>query len=161
MAARDGIVIAIKEDSNKGCKSRKCQSLANYLLIYHDDGTFGSYVHLKKNGAKVKEGDKVKAGDIVGLSGNTGWSSGPHLHFEVYIPEMNKRHSVKTKFKVGEDEVETCPESVDVIIKDYNCMAGENGFLNISLKNKGRFSVDGYVHAGMFRVRTCQNYKTT
>ena len=110
LAARAGIVIAVKEDSNRGCKNPKCQSLANYLLIYHNDGSFGSYVHLKKNGAKEKPGDKVNAGDVIGYSGNTGWSSGPHLHFEVYIPEMNKRHSVKTKFKISEDKVDYLKE---------------------------------------------------
>ena len=47
-AARPGIVIATKEDSNHGCKTSKCKSMANYVLIYHDDGTFASYVHLKK-----------------------------------------------------------------------------------------------------------------
>ena len=105
LAARAGTVVAVKEDSNKGCKDRRCKSQANYLLIYHNDGSFGSYVHLKKNGVVVKEGDKVEAGDLIAYSGNTGWSSGPHLHFEVYIPEMNKRQSVKTKFIISEDEV--------------------------------------------------------
>lgn len=102
LAAREGVVIAVKEDSDKGCTSRKCKSMANYILIYHDDGTFGSYVHLKKNGAEVKPGDKVDTGDLIGYSGNTGWSSGPHLHFEVYIPEMTRRKSVKTRFKTSD-----------------------------------------------------------
>ncbi len=110
LAARGGVVIATKEDSNSGCKNPKCKSLANYVLIYHDDGTFGSYVHLKENGAAVKAGDKVKAGQLIGYSGNTGWSSGPHLHFEVYIPEMNRRKSVKTKFRIGNDKVDYLEE---------------------------------------------------
>jgi murein DD-endopeptidase MepM/ murein hydrolase activator NlpD len=110
VAARDGIVVALKEDSNKGCKNQSCQPYANYVLIYHNDGTFGSYVHLKKNGVKVKEGDHVSAGEIIAYSGNTGWSSGPHLHFEVYIPDMNKRNSVKTKFQISEKEVDYLKE---------------------------------------------------
>ncbi len=103
LAAREGTVIAVKEDSDKGCKTHKCKGLANYVLIYHDeDGTFASYVHLQKDGAKVKAGDKVSAGQVIGYSGNTGWSSGPHLHFEVYTPEFNTRKSVRTKFRVGD-----------------------------------------------------------
>ncbi len=110
LAARAGIVIAVKEDSNSGCKSRKCKSLANYILVYHEDGSFASYVHLKKNGSEVKAGDLVKAGQLIGYSGNTGWSSGPHLHFEVYIPEMTRRHSVETKFQISETEVDYLKE---------------------------------------------------
>jgi murein DD-endopeptidase MepM/ murein hydrolase activator NlpD len=110
LAARDGVVIALKEDSDTGCKNPKCQSLANYVLIYHNDGSFGSYVHLKKNGVKAKEGDRVLAGEVIAYSGNTGWSSGPHLHFEVYIPEMNKRNSVRTKFQISENEVDYLKE---------------------------------------------------
>lgn len=102
-ASRAGVVVAIKEDSDEGCKSSRCKSLANYVLIYHDDGTFASYVHLKKDGALVDAGEKVKAGQVIGLSGNTGWSSGPHLHFEVYIPREGDNVGVKTKFWI-EDE---------------------------------------------------------
>jgi len=105
LAARGGTVVAVKKDSNKGCRNPSCKSLANYILIHHSDGTFGSYVHLQKNGAKVKEGDIVEAGQIIGISGNTGWSSGPHLHFEVYVPEFNTRRSVKTKFRISNDKV--------------------------------------------------------
>ncbi len=104
-AARAGVVIATKEDSDRGCKTNKCKSLANYVLIYHKDGTFASYVHLKKNGASVEVGDVVEAGQVIGLSGNTGWSSGPHLHFEVYIPRENGNVGVKTKFLIEDEKV--------------------------------------------------------
>lgn len=48
------------------------------------------------------------------------------------------------RFYVGEEEVAQCPDAVNVIISSYNCSLGPGGFLNITLKNKGRFSVDGY-----------------
>lgn len=116
LAAREGTVVAIKEDSNHGCKSQKCKGHSNYILVYHDeDGTFASYVHLKKDGAKVKAGDKVKAGQVIGYSGNTGWSSGPHLHFEVYIPQLNTRKSVETKFRLEDGSVDFLKER-----KPYN-----------------------------------------
>ncbi len=111
-AARGGVVVDIKEDSNRGCKSSKCQQDGNYVLIYHDDGTFGNYVHLKYNGAKVKLGDKVEAGQVIASSGNTGWSSGPHLHFEVYRSDNNKRVSIPTKFKLHKSQKGEVKEGV-------------------------------------------------
>ncbi len=98
-AARGGTVIRVKEDSSTGCKSAQCQGKANYIVIYHEDGTSARYIHLKYDGSKVKVGDEVKAGDIIGYSGNTGWSSGPHLHFEVNQPGKNIVYTVPTKFK--------------------------------------------------------------
>ena len=104
-ASRPGTVIAVKEDSDTGCKTAKCKAHANYVLIYHEDGTFASYVHLKKDGAAVETGEQVRAGQVIGLSGNTGWSSGPHLHFEVYIPREGGNVGVKTKFLVEDEKI--------------------------------------------------------
>ncbi|WP_277619852.1 M23 family metallopeptidase [Chryseobacterium angstadtii] len=70
----------------------------------HPDGTFAQYYHLKQNGVKVNIGDQVKKGDVIGLSGNTGWSKGPHLHFVCYIPRVSEnksRETIKTLFKTG------------------------------------------------------------
>ncbi|ONK15154.1 M23 family metallopeptidase [Streptomyces sp. MP131-18] len=53
----------------------------NAVVIKHDDDTFTQYAHLSE--ADVKAGEKVEAGDEIARSGNTGNSSGPHLHFEV------------------------------------------------------------------------------
>ncbi|WP_439131348.1 M23 family metallopeptidase [Polaribacter sp.] len=88
-AMRDGVVVAIKEDSNEGGKSKKYYDKANYILIYHKDSTFSQYVHLKKNGAIVTKNDTVKKGQRIGYSGNTGFSTAPHLHFGVFKPTKN------------------------------------------------------------------------
>jgi hypothetical protein len=49
--------------------------------VRHSDETVAEYVHLQMDGALVEAGDRVVAGDVIGLSGNTGRSSSPRLHF--------------------------------------------------------------------------------
>jgi len=104
LAARDGIVVRVVENNNQGCADKSCAPYNNYILIYHSDGTFSEYVHLKLNGAVVKEGDTVKENDLIGYSGQTGWANGPHLHFMVFIPRLNTetRETLPTKFKIND-----------------------------------------------------------
>lgn len=102
LSAREGIVVAVKEDSKKGCPSPDCKSLSNFIIIYHQDGSFASYGHLKKNGARVKVGDEVKKGEVIGISGNTGYSTNPHLHFELYTGGSKKTTPIKNvQFKTS------------------------------------------------------------
>jgi murein DD-endopeptidase MepM/ murein hydrolase activator NlpD len=83
VAARDGVVIAARKDSDKGGLKPENLSDGNYISIRHSDGSIAHYWHLNKDGALVQEGDSVKRGQWIGLSGNTGYSAFPHLHFEV------------------------------------------------------------------------------
>ena len=110
VAAREGIVTEIKEDSSVGGASAEYMSQGNFVMVYHDDGTFGSYFHLKKNGALVIPGQQVKRGDVIGLSGNTGWSSAPHLHFEVLLPSSDSKRTVPTKFVLRNGSTEELQE---------------------------------------------------
>jgi len=58
-------------------------SFGNYIVIEHNDGQSSSYAHLDK--LSVAKGDKVSKGQIIGYSGSTGRSTGPHLHYEVRV----------------------------------------------------------------------------
>ena len=103
-AAREGLVIDVMQDSNTGCAMERCADLGNAVAILHADGTVAKYFHLQFKGARVNKGDMVLRGQTIGLSGNTGFSSGPHLHFECHLP-TNKgpkyARTIKTLFKTG------------------------------------------------------------
>jgi murein DD-endopeptidase MepM/ murein hydrolase activator NlpD len=78
-AARAGTVIAIDDTQREGNGSRA----GNYVRVLHADGTMSVYLHLRHRGVLVKEGQFVNVGDAIAYSGNTGRSTGPHLHFVV------------------------------------------------------------------------------
>ena len=107
-AARGGTVVKVKDDSDKGGSSVKYDHYNNYVLIRHDDGTLGHYCHLLKHGGLVKPGQTVQAGDIIARSGNTGFSSGPHLHFCVFrAKDGRERESIPVKFQTAEESAIT------------------------------------------------------
>ena len=63
----------------------------NYVVVRHDDDTFAQYQHLTKNGVLAKLGDEVTVDQAIALSGNSGVSAAPHLHFVVYTVESATR----------------------------------------------------------------------
>ncbi|NKQ09046.1 peptidoglycan DD-metalloendopeptidase family protein [Pseudomonas sp. SST3] len=79
VAARGGMVVRI-ENSQSG---RGNNPSGNFVRIMHDDGTMGVYLHLMKGSVKVREGQRIDTGALIARSGNTGNSTGPHLHFVV------------------------------------------------------------------------------
>ena len=90
-AARAGTVVRVVDEHDRHCPRESCQRYNNYVTVYHADGTFAEYVHLRLDGAAVAPGDPVEAGELIGYSGNTGWSTDPHLHFVVYQGSMGDR----------------------------------------------------------------------
>jgi murein DD-endopeptidase MepM/ murein hydrolase activator NlpD len=98
-AAREGVVAAIRKDSDKGGLKPENLSDGNYIVIDHNDGTVAWYWHFQKDGVLVNVGDSVKTGQLIGLSGNTGYSAFPHLHFEVQGYDASGRHAqLPTRF---------------------------------------------------------------
>ncbi len=98
-AARGGVVTAVREDSDVGGLKPENLSDGNYIFIRHDDGTVANYWHLQKDGVLVAEGDTVVTGQVIGLSGNTGYSAFPHLHFEVQGYDASGRYTqLATRF---------------------------------------------------------------
>lgn len=81
-AAREGVVV-LTIDHFKEHGGRDFINKANKIVIMHDDGTFAHYNHLDYQGVLVQNGDYVEKGKPIGISGFTGFSTKPHLHFVV------------------------------------------------------------------------------
>ena len=99
--AREGIVVRVKEDGNKGGWNKKYRAFGNVIVIQHADGSRAGYWHLQFNGALVNHGDTVKQGQPIGLSGKTGYTLFPHLHFIVWRSGNNQWQQVATRFKTS------------------------------------------------------------
>jgi murein DD-endopeptidase MepM/ murein hydrolase activator NlpD len=109
-AARGGKVVEVVQRHDQHGMSLKMRQFANYVIIEHEDKTLGRYFHLKHKGVKVKLGQVVKKGELIALSGNTGRTSGAHLHFVVTKAEEYKEGyrstSIPIKFKCTEGVVD-------------------------------------------------------
>jgi len=82
-AARDGVVINTRHDSYRGAPAPVMLDQANFIEILHSDGTIAVYAHLHWDSIRVRVGEHVARGQYLANSGNTGFTSGPHLHFAV------------------------------------------------------------------------------
>lgn len=112
-AAREGVVIITKSDSNRGGASKAFEKDANHVIIEHSDGTLASYDHLKQNSVVVKIGEKIQRGALIGYSGKTGYAQGPHLHFIVYKAiDGTHRESFPVSFMCVDGVVEEPKERV-------------------------------------------------
>ncbi len=83
LASAAGQVVRVKQDSATGGTTPDDYACGNTVIIDHGHGLFTQYLHLKISSVTVLEGDIVRAGQTIALSGNTGFSSTPHLHFQV------------------------------------------------------------------------------
>jgi MYXO-CTERM domain-containing protein len=83
VAVHGGTVLMLEMDSQVGGCSDVYANDANYVLIDHRDGTAGLYLHVEGNSSSLRVGDAVAAGDVIARVGQTGWTCGPHLHFQV------------------------------------------------------------------------------
>lgn len=115
VAARAGVVFDVAANNYRGGVDRERDApAANIVRILHDDGTFALYAHLNWNSIRVKPGDRVRQGEYIADSGNTGFSSGPHLHFSVQKNAGLRIQSLPVWFK-GIDANKVVPRTGDLL----------------------------------------------
>lgn len=98
-AARDGVVIEVASDFfESGTDYEVDGPRANVVRVLHADGTMALYVHLNWNTIRVVPGQRVRRGEYLADSGNTGFTTGPHLHFVVQRNEGGALVAVPLEF---------------------------------------------------------------
>ena len=86
LAARAGVVMQVEDEfEGAGLDLEKFGARANHVRVLHEDGSMAVYAHLQPDSVQVRPGRRVAAGQRLGASGNTGYSTGPHLHFAVQV----------------------------------------------------------------------------
>jgi murein DD-endopeptidase MepM/ murein hydrolase activator NlpD len=114
-AARDGVVFDVASTNFQGgLDPERDGPNANVVRILHDDGTYAIYAHLNTNSIRVRPGDRVRRGQYIADSGNTGFSSGPHLHFVVVRNAGMRIESVPITF-LGQNSSSVVPSSGAVL----------------------------------------------
>jgi murein DD-endopeptidase MepM/ murein hydrolase activator NlpD len=97
-AAREGTVINVRHDFYRGAPDPALLDQANVVEILHDDGTIAIYAHLHWQSIRVQPGQSVSRGQYIADSGNTGLTTGPHLHFAVVRNAGMRAVSVPLQF---------------------------------------------------------------
>ena len=89
LAARGGTIAAVVDHFRGGGAKAHLAPRANFVAVRHSDGSYARYYHLKEKGSLYKVGERVGRGQQIAWSGNTGYTGGPHLHFDLVnlLPE--------------------------------------------------------------------------
>ena len=101
-AADKGYAVGVIEGYEFGGNNRKWRDYANYITLFHPHSNlFTQYVHLTHEGAFIEVGDEVQMGQPIGLSGMTGWTDIPHLHFNAIYPKEEEFFGSPVEFLEG------------------------------------------------------------
>jgi hypothetical protein len=92
-----GLVITSRTAFRAGSTPRS--AMKRTVQVLHDDGTNAVYAHLQMDTIRVRPGQRVERGEYIANSGNTGFSSGPHLHFVVVRNAGFRSESVPVVFE--------------------------------------------------------------
>lgn len=98
-AAHAGLVMEVEKNFSRSGWSQEYADEANYVRVLHANGTMAVYAHLAPDTIEVSPGQKVKAGHLLGYSGTTGYSTGPHLHFVLQFNRGKQLISLPFRFR--------------------------------------------------------------
>ncbi|WP_084157581.1 peptidoglycan DD-metalloendopeptidase family protein [Oceanobacillus manasiensis] len=106
VAPLEGVVVSVEndmEDNTPGVDTNTEQPLGNHVIIKHENSEFSVLGHFKKGSIIVEDGQKVKSGELLGLAGNSGNSTEPHIHYHVAdSAEWEEATSIRIKLSVEE-----------------------------------------------------------
>jgi murein DD-endopeptidase MepM/ murein hydrolase activator NlpD len=110
-AALEGEVVWIRDNFKVGGASKKYYYFGNRIVLKHKNNEYSAYEHNKYHSANVKVGQKVRRGQIIALVGSTGWSTRPHVHFEVFTnPDKDKSEGKTLQVVFGIQRIGKCVE---------------------------------------------------
>jgi len=112
LAAREGVVLQVESGhAQAGLDRQRYGARANYVRILHPDGSMALYGHLRPDGVLVRPGQRVDQGQRIALSGNTGYSSAPHLHFVVQVNRGMRLESIPVRVVTPQGELKLAREA--------------------------------------------------
>lgn len=113
IAAKDGVVYKVNTScGDEGGYGNQCGGqLGNYVYIKHSDGSYTKYGHMASGSITVSTGDAVKQGQVIGKIGNSGSSTGAHLHFQLEIGGLGSSFAVNPLTYISEDNYRPIDQS--------------------------------------------------
>lgn len=103
-AMKAGRVIGVRDKYPDTGGGKENASRFNYVQLEHSNGYRSSYIHLQqgfRRRVSIKAGDWVKSGELIGYTGNSGWSTAPHLHIEVSQASRQSKFSQTVPFRIS------------------------------------------------------------
>ncbi len=146
IASFDGVVYyAYNGCEDNGSYGNSCGGgFGNHVVILHNNNVYTIYGHMASNSVKVKTGDTVKQGQVIGKIGNSGSSTGAHLHFQIDIGGYNNSMAINPLTYVDPDNPRPKTSDNKLLsmikkfegtgtIKDGNYLVYDDGYGNLTV----------------------------
>lgn len=140
IAVANGTIFSVNDScDDNGFYGNTCGGeLGNYVIIEHSGGVYSIYAHMESGSVSVKKGDVVSQGQIIGIMGNSGSSTGKHLHFQIEEGSRSSQNAVNPLDYVSSEN----PRPITI-----ESGIGSNKLLSMlqSWEGTGTISGDNYV----------------